>query len=95
MVSVEKLEHLHLPLAVHVQLCVPAVDAHQDTGLLQRAHVTARQTVGDAFREHLDTGWCCDNEGEDGYCDEVYNLFHGESTHQRRDEEPDLPDRHM
>ena len=54
-VRVEELEHLHLPPAVHIQLCVPPVDPHQDAGLLQGAQEAARQPVGDALREHLDT----------------------------------------
>lgn len=54
-VGVEHLEHLHLPVTVHVELCHFAVQTHQNTtGLLERRHIAADQLVGDAFREFLE-----------------------------------------
>lgn len=54
-VGVEDLEHLHLPVPVHIELRHSAVQSHQNTTrLLQRAHVAADQLVGDALCESLE-----------------------------------------
>lgn len=85
--SMEKLEHLHLPLAVHVQLGVLSMDTHQDTRarLLERAHVAARQSIGDTFCEYL--GWVMRErmkrvKGE--VAGEGQDLLHGGSEEQKR-----------
>lgn len=53
--SVEDLEHFHLPVPVHVELGHSAVQTHQNaTRLLERAHVAANQLVGDSVCECLE-----------------------------------------
>lgn len=54
-VSMEDLEHLHLPVPVQVKLRHSSVQSHQNTArLLERANITAKQLVGDAFCECLE-----------------------------------------
>ena len=53
--GMEDLEHLHLPVPVHEELCHFAVQTHQNTTrLLERAHVATNQPVGDSFCECLE-----------------------------------------
>lgn len=53
-VGVENLEHLYLPVPVHIELRHSAVQSHQNAArLLERAHEAAYQLVGDAFCECL------------------------------------------
>lgn len=54
-VGMEDLEHLHLAVPVHEELCHFAVQTHQNTTrLLERAHVATNQLVGDSFCECLE-----------------------------------------
>lgn len=52
-VGLEHPEALHLILTVHKQLCLIAIDPHQDYVLQGPAHIAANQLVGDAVCESL------------------------------------------